>query len=218
VGQSSLEEALQAWEHLVDHLQLISQWIETAPLSEGAPSSVLLLKWRYFVCSLFTNALLDQKLARRLAKLLRDDFGIEELVDPLAGSGWHGALMSGAGLRVICSDLDPGPVYWTAVECARAEDVAWHQESYKQAALFLSWPPLLPYDVGAEVLKLYRGDIFVFIGELAEDAESESLTGGAEFHQILSAEWEQKARLEIPRWPGFCDALCVFRRRRKHAE
>merc|ERR1712083_772298 len=93
---------------------------------------------RFFVCSLFSCALLDRGLAASLAAELQcDKLCVKEVVDPMASSGWQAALLALEGLTVLCSDVLPGKVCWTEVRQCRAQDLPWSSERYRTAALLL---------------------------------------------------------------------------------
>eukprot|EP00929_Paragymnodinium_shiwhaense_P108153 TRINITY_DN74477_c0_g1_i1.p1 TRINITY_DN74477_c0_g1~~TRINITY_DN74477_c0_g1_i1.p1 ORF type:complete len:341 (+),score=36.66 TRINITY_DN74477_c0_g1_i1:130-1152(+) len=210
-GPAALPEAVRHWSEFASCLQSVSEWMDSAPIQEGGRAIALLLKWRYYVNSLFCNGVLDEKRAQQVAVVLQQDFGVSSVVDPMAGSGWHAALLKTAGLNVLASDLEPGPVFWSEVRAADATGLPWSADHMKTAALWLSWPQLTPTDVGAEVLRCFRGRVLVYFGE--PPGEADAVTGGEEFHAALLRDWELQRRLDTIAWPGFRDSIYVFTRK-----
>lgn len=84
------------------------------------------------------------------------------------------------------------------------EKIAEHPECYRGWSLLVCWPSDGEWPEGC--LRTFRGDDFFFVGE----AE-----GGATRMpwRLMREEWKLERRVEIPRWPGFHDALWWYRRR-----
>ena len=134
------------------------------------------------------------------------------LVECGAGMGYWSALLRARGVDVVAYDAAPpgksSNAYhrfarepWTAVE---AQDSALAARRHGDRTLFLCWPP---YDDDASsyaVLRAYRGDKLVFIGEGA--------TGSVRFHRELALNWSLEEEVRLPNWPGLRDTLMVYRR------
>lgn len=73
--------------------------------------------------------------------------------------------------------------------------------------LLLCWPP---YDtpMGGDVLRAYRGDVLIHVGEWEGGC-----TGGAGYWEQIHDEWEDIATVDIPQWYGINDYLTVFKRK-----
>lgn len=86
--------------------------------------------------------------------------------------------------------------------------------SYPNRTLLLSWPPYDDEAASYSVLRAYRGDVLLYIGEGAGGA-----TGTARFHRELALNWSLLEQVDLPRWPWASDRLLVYRRnptRRPH--
>ena len=103
-----------------------------------------------------------------------------------------------------------GPL-WTDVE--PVDGVA-AVRRHRDRTLLLCWPP--PEDDAASwsVLRAYRGDVLLYVGEGIDGP-----AGTARFHRELALNWTATDEVAIPTWPGLRDRLTVFRRnpvRRPH--
>jgi hypothetical protein len=139
------------------------------------------------------------------------------VIDPLAGSGYWGHLLSQLGADVLCSDLNP------PTGRPDAEQV-WHSRSHpfcpvlaadavdavtvngEGRTLLLSWPPYSD-PTGARILDAYRGERFVFIGEgdygcCGDDAMWSAILGG----------WHSVAEHRPVQWYGLHDYVTVYER------
>ncbi|CAE7539755.1 unnamed protein product, partial [Symbiodinium pilosum] len=114
-SKGSSEEVQQSQHHLVraayrDFTEALEA-IHAVVLGPKAKSlaatkawAPLLLRWRYYVCSLFSWGLMTEETAVEAANVLRT-LGVVGLIDPLAGSGWHAFLWREVGgLRVLAMD------------------------------------------------------------------------------------------------------------------
>src|SRR5438067_2432041 len=109
------------------------------------------------------------------------------------------------------------PAYWTLAarvdaaailaqdrERLEAQDSAAAARRHGDRTLFLCWPP---YDDDASsyaVLRAYRGDKLVYVGEGA--------TGSVRFHRELALNWSLEEEVRLPNWPRLRDMLMVYRR------
>lgn len=84
------------------------------------------------------------------------------------------------------------------------EKIAEQPGRYQAWSLLVCWPSDGEWPEGC--LRAFRGDEFFYVGE----AE-----GGATRMpwRLLREEWQLERRVDIPRWPGFKDALWWYRRR-----
>ncbi|CAJ1359728.1 unnamed protein product, partial [Effrenium voratum] len=188
------------------------------PLSSTCGWAPVLLRWRYYVCSLFSWGLLTEDAVQEAGALLRSA-GVQGLVDPLAGSGWH------ARLWHEVTRLDT-----VALDSYSVRPVAWHQvlvvtdsrtaewglpagTDLSSWALLLSWPPHSPETVGLDLLRAWGGNFLVYVGEQADDDDM-GLTGGRALLEALERDWEPVQCWSIPCWPGFADLMTVYSRRK----
>ena len=147
------------------------------------------------------------------------------LVECGAGMGYWTALLRGRGVDVIaCDSAPPGRgarnAYhrrarraWTEVR--RASSVAAARQ-YAERSLVLCWPPFDDDAASYTVLRAYRGDVVIHIGEPDEGA-----TGSVRFHRELALNWTLVDALDLPRWPPLRDRVMVYRRnprRQPHVE
>jgi hypothetical protein len=137
-------------------------------------------------------------------------------VDPLAGSGYWAYLMAQCGVDVIAADAAP-PTFnqdhnrWhyhgqhITVHKANAFDTVC--EAHPQRSLLLSWPP---YDapIGVEVLRAFRGDRVVYIGE-----GEGGCCGDDVMFELLAAEWVEVTDHRPVQWYGIHDWITVYDRK-----
>ena len=89
--------------------------------------------------------------------------------------------------------------------------------TYSQQTLLLCWPPAEEeHGVETQVrffawecLRLYRGNVLIFIGEEGEDQVA---TAGDRFFRCLHSKWSLKETVSIPQWPCSMDRLSVWLR------
>jgi hypothetical protein len=136
------------------------------------------------------------------------------LVDPIAGTGYWAYLLAQVGVDAVCYDLNPGKELqnngWHGEDlyvevCAKdgADAVALHPDR----TLFLSWPPFA-LDVGARILRAYKGQRVIYIGEGKGGG-----TGGDQMHRILDSDWTEVGSHQPVQWWGAHDRVMVYQRR-----
>lgn len=136
------------------------------------------------------------------------------LVECGAGMGYWLALLSARGVDVIGYDrAAPGArnAYhrggrrpWSVIRKGTSTEAA---RRHRDRTLLLCWPP---YDDDAgsyDVLRAYRGDTVVHIGEPGEGA-----TGSVRFHRELALNWTPIEEVPLPNWPRLQDRVVVYRR------
>jgi hypothetical protein len=99
---------------------------------------------------------------------------------------------------------------WAQIE--RRSSVA-AARSHRDRSLLLCWPPYDDDAASFEVLRAYRGDVVIHIGEIA--------SGSVRFHRELALNWTLVEELELPHWPRIQDRVMVYRRnavQRAHIE
>lgn len=127
----------------------------------------------------------------------------QPLVEIGSGTGYWAWLVAQAGGRIIAYDREPlQPPKWIEVIEGEASRVRDHAD----ATLFLCWPPYKD-PMAADALAHYHGDTVIYVGEFR------GRTADDLFHTRLEADWILERELKIPSWPGFRDALHVFRRK-----
>ena len=138
------------------------------------------------------------------------------LVEIGAGTGYWAHLLTERGADVIAYDNAPPATHknnWHGQrECffpvRFGTDVS--IVGNDDRTLFLCWPP---YDdpMGANCLRLYRGNRLVYVGE-----GSGGCCGDDEFWDLIERNWREVESLGIPQWYGLHDALTVYERQGKH--
>jgi hypothetical protein len=141
------------------------------------------------------------------------------VVEVGAGTGYWAALLRGRGADVVATDPAAGGAnayhaagpLWTDVEPV---DGVTAVSRHRDRTLLLCWPP--PDDDAASwsVLRAYRGDVLLYIGEGIDGP-----AGTARFQRELALNWTVTDEVAIPTWPGLRDRLTVFERnpvRRPH--
>jgi len=154
------------------------------------------------------------------------------IVEVGAGNGLWAALLRKCGLRVIASDANRPTNAFCVIQVESGASAVAH--AGPAAALLLCWPPLelevATSDGGGEdgnlmaleALTAFRGRILFYVGEwrhragfvatLSWRTAMHGHTAGARFQAMVEADFELVEIVPIPRWPGFADALYVFRR------
>lgn len=163
--------------------------------------------------SIFPVRALRDKLVRKYAwaiptpEALKAIAKYPSIIEIGAGTGYWAYLLKKMGVDVICYDTSIGdkpPEYaWHLIENGDERSIGDHVDR----ALFLCWPN---YDspMAANCLKIYKGDIVIYIGE-----GSGGCTGDDEFHDMLEKEWTEIENIKILKWFGIYDHLCIFRRK-----
>jgi hypothetical protein len=139
--------------------------------------------------------------------------------------GYWSALLRARGADVLAFDAAPPGrkarnAYHRAArrpwaEVRRAESAAVARR-HPDRTLLLCWPPFDDDRASYAVLRAYRGDVVIHVGEPDEGA-----TGSVRFHRELALNWTPVEALDLPRWPRLRDQVAVYRRnpqRRPHIE
>ena len=138
------------------------------------------------------------------------------LVECGAGMGYWAALLKARGVDVLAYDLAPpaddaqneyhrfARSAWMPVE---REDSVLAARRHGDRTLVLCWPPFDDDRSSYAVLRAYRGDTLVYIGERAEGA-----MGSVRFHRDLALNWSVQEEVPLPNWPRLRDTLTVYRR------
>lgn len=145
------------------------------------------------------------------------------LIECGAGMGYWLALLRARGVDAIGCDLRrPGRKNAFHRSARRPWTQIQYQSSVKAArrhsdrSLVLCWPPYADDAASYQVLRSYRGDVVIHVGEREEGA-----TGSVRFHRELALNWTLAEELELPHWPRLQDRVMVYRRnavRRAHVE
>lgn len=144
-----------------------------------------------------------------------------QVLDPLAGTGYWGYLLSQYGIEVRCFDIHPPrkdtdhnhyhQFVDTWMPVGQADGLRVTAAIPRPWTLLLSWPPM--YDpIGYDCLKAYRGDRVIFIGEGASGA-----TGTDELHDELEKNWEPIKYHRPVQFFAMHDYVFVFERRNQIA-
>jgi hypothetical protein len=141
------------------------------------------------------------------------------LVELGAGAGYWAFLLRQLGVKIEAFDRNSqAPPLWSRVDEGTPETVLQRDPrgAAQAAALFLCWPPLVapvgeppstPRDsLAAQALQLYQGATVCFVGEWR------GRTGCPDFFDELEAGWQLTKTVAIPQWPGFRDALQIWKR------
>ena len=132
------------------------------------------------------------------------------VVEVGAGTGYWAGLLRDRGADVVATDpaagggtaYHPAGPLWTDVE--PVDGVA-AVRRHQDRTLLLCWPP--PEDDAASwsVLRAYRADVLLYVGEGIDGP-----AGTARFHRELALNWTVTDEVAIPTWPGLRDRLTVF--------
>ncbi|CAK9098442.1 unnamed protein product [Durusdinium trenchii] len=216
--EAQLPAVRQAYHDFALALDVVSRGVlGQKPLRTTASWAPLLLRFRYYICSLFSWGLLTEEVAQEAAKVLKE-LGVKGVVDPLAGSGWQAMLWEVAGgLHVIALDsYEAKSVAWSGVKLvtdsrrALAEPIDGDLTSW---ALLLSWPPHSPESVGLDLLRVWHGEFLIYLGERALD-DDDGPWPGQSLLDAIQDDWDLLQRYRIPSWPGCKDDLTIYRRRK----
>lgn len=138
------------------------------------------------------------------------------LVECGAGMGYWAALLRARGVDIVAYDAAPpgrgvkneyhrrAREPWTHV--AKASSVA-AVRRHRDRTLVLCWPPYGDDAASYAVLRAYRGDKLIYIGEPDEGA-----TGSVRFRRELALNWKLAQAVALPRWPRLRDTLMVYQR------
>jgi hypothetical protein len=133
----------------------------------------------------------------------------EGVVDPLAGTGYWAYLLGQLGIETACYDLAPGdnpwhrgePLWTEVIEMDGADAAAKHGNR----TLLLAWPPY-GEDVGTRVLRAYRGERVIYIGEL------DGCCGDDDMRDELENNWTEVAERVPVQWWGLHDRITIYER------
>jgi hypothetical protein len=137
------------------------------------------------------------------------------LVECGAGMGYWSALLKARGVDVLAYDVAPpaGEVQndyhcslrspWMTIG---REDSVRAARRHGDRTLVLCWPPFDDDRSSYSVLRAYRGDTLIYIGE------AEGATGSVRFHRELALNWTLEDEVRLPNWPKLRDGLMVYRR------
>src|SRR5256885_10444276 len=138
------------------------------------------------------------------------------LVECGAGMGDWSALLMARGVDVVAYDAEPPGVGaanayhqfarspWIAIE---REDSVRAARRHGERTLVLCWPPFDDDRASYSVLRAFRGDTLVYIGERGQGA-----MGSVRFHRELALNWSVAEEVRLPNWPRLRDTLTVYRR------
>lgn len=140
------------------------------------------------------------------------------LVECGAGMGYWAALLRARGVDIVAYDAAPPGLAknayhrarrapWTEVERASSVSAA---RRHRDRTLVLCWPPYGDDASSYDVMRAYRGDTLIYIGEPDEGA-----TGSVRFRRELARNWTLSQAVALPRWPRLRDTLMVYRRNAK---
>jgi hypothetical protein len=145
------------------------------------------------------------------------------LVECGAGMGYWLALLRARGVDAIGFDHarpGRGNAYhrggrgaWSTIQRLKSTTAA---RRHPERALLLCWPPYDDDAASYDVLRAYRGEVVIHIGERDEGA-----SGSVRFHRELALNWTVAEELELPHWPRLQDLITVYRRnpvRQPHVE
>ena len=151
------------------------------------------------------------------------------IIEPGAGNGLWCALLQRAGVSAFAFDTqEPLRPYCDVATLSAGNFSTRACSATAHAALFLCWPPL-EQEMGQhnsmafDALAAYEGDVLLYCGEwrgtqgvvssLSCRTSEYGQTAGARFQRAVEANWLLVEMVQLPRWPGFTDALYIFRRR-----
>lgn len=156
------------------------------------------------------------------------EFSPHGVVEIGAGTGYWASLLQQMGVDVVAYDANPVelganrfhsneraqvPVTsFTRVRKGGARAAVGHPER----ALMLCWPP---HDMNRDrsrsqrfmsnrALASFAGNRLIYIGQ-----PSGGITGSAQFHQMLAADWICRSKTRTPNFRGKCTSLYLFERR-----
>lgn len=151
-----------------------------------------------------------------------------------AGTGYWASLLRQDGVDILCYDQNPpghpgsgnhfhkDATCWT--EVLSGDDSA--IDLYPNHTLLLCWPPPNS-DMPARTLARYRGDHFIYVGELPTDEDTylfldrpgkpvrKGITIKPEFFAALRSSWELVLTVILPHWEICVDNLYIFERKQE---
>jgi hypothetical protein len=158
--------------------------------------------------------------------------GVEEVIEMGGGLGYWKRFMKFAGMEVVALDSDPvshvrgslaidsisapsstrrlhneyhgSSPSWSVVHSGTVNKLG--ALASPMAALLCCYPPP-EGSFGADLLRTYRGSIFVYVGEPAGD------TGTQAMHKALAQSWTLQKRVELPCFPNTAAECMIFLRK-----
>jgi hypothetical protein len=183
-------------------------YLELFRLLMSSPSRLLdLEERRHELASLFSWAIPTDAALDALARHA-------PLVECGAGMGYWLALLRARGVDAVGYDRSrPGKSnawhsrarsLWTAIGRLKSVEAA---RRHPERTLVLCWPPYDDDAASYEVLRAYRGNTLIHVGE-----RDQGTTGSVRFHRELALNWTLTEELELPHWPRLQDRVMVHRR------
>lgn len=138
-----------------------------------------------------------------------------KLVDPMAGTGYWAHVLDQMGVDVLAYDLHPADGgsanQWHKDQIPHAPvmqgDAVSVVSVHSDRTLLLSWPP---YDepIGSKVLRAYKGDRVIYIGE-----GHGGCCGSDAMFDRLARDWIEVADHAPVQWMGMHDFITVYDRK-----
>ena len=153
------------------------------------------------------------------------------IVEIGAGTGYWASLLRQDGVDILCYDKNP-PGHPDAANHFHGEAKCWTEvlsgddsaiDLHPNRTLLLCWPPPND-DMPARALSRYRGEHFIYIGELPVDENGhmfldrpgkpvrKGITIKSQFFAALRNSWTLDLQVELPHWEICVDNLYVFNR------
>ena len=159
--------------------------------------------------NLFSWTVLPQFAYRAITDTLKTESPMaKRIVDPFAGSSFHMCMMK---------QISNFEVYANKSTSIKGAKVSWpiqvHQidpldtEFQLDDILWLSWIPDQS-TLGTQLLHVFPGEICVYIGE-----DKGGCCGSDCLFEELDQNWQELKKISIPVFPGFCDAITVYKRK-----
>ncbi len=127
-------------------------------------------------------------------------------IDPMAGTGYLADLLNQHGVDTLAYDLAPRRVMYGTVR--RGHGPFTVKRHGADRTLILSWPPM--HDpIGEQILRAYRGNKVIYIGEWGDSCGSPGL------FSALDREWLSLDEHHPIRWHQMHDIVRVFVRPRR---
>lgn len=149
----------------------------------------------------------------KAVKEIKNFVGGDQVLEIASGYGLWAKLMKDAGINIVATDLQiEVPESQTYYKPKRKQytdiEVLSHLDALNKyghfGVMMLVWPPYAN-PLAHEALKSFRGNKIILIGE----GES-GCTGDDNFYCLLSKEWQEVKRVEIPRWERIYDDLTFW--------
>lgn len=209
------------WDHLMAHVPTEKWYGEVEQFKFYELCGQHFTDFRHPACKRWSWAIAAPESVDWIASQLRR-LGHTKVVEVGCGTGYWLWLLEQVGFEVTGYDKDPpdlgenhyhhegemggdpkGPVdTWIPVLHGSTEMLALHEDD----ALLLCWPP---YDdpLGFEVLRAYKGNTVIYIGE-----GHWGCTGTDAMHDELEQRWTRGEYGPLKNWVGIHDHLVVYTR------